>query len=338
MLKETLQLIERGKLGLNVGLPHGHERLSGSIPNIQQGTYYLVGAELGVGKTAWVDELFVIRLIEHMIKENSDFKLKIIYFSFEIEKRLKMAKFISYYIYSRYGILTNVNMILSRGKNRIPDDIYGLVISSLDHMEHYSDYLDIYDKNVNPTGIWEYMQDYAKDNGKWIESDKTSTYVPNNNKLFTIFIIDHVNLMSLERGFNRKQNIDKMSEYSIILRNKCNFIPVIVQQLNRSIGSADRFRIDRVEPQLTDFKDTATTGEDANIVMSLFSPMRYEIEQYRGYDIRRLRNRFRSLQLLKNRDGDADKQYGFHFLGEIGMFNELKPAKEMLIKDYDSIT
>lgn len=334
MLKETLQFIEDGIAGLNVGIPHGHKKMSLVIPNIQQGTYYLVGAETSVGKTAFADEFFVINPIEYLLENECDIKLKIIYFSFEIEKRLKMSKYIAYHLYKKYNILTDINTILSRGKNRISTELYNCVLESVKHMEKYEDFITIYDKNINPTGMWKYMIDYSNENGTWEKTETSSMYVPHNKKLFTIFMADHLNLMSLERGFNRKQNIDKASEFAVTLRNKCNYIPVFIQQLNRSISSTDRFRIDRVEPQLSDFKDTAVTQEDANVVLTLFSPFRYEMENYHGYDILKLRNKFRAIQILKNRDGEADKQYGFHFIGQIGKFTELPIAKEMTAIDY----
>lgn len=40
----ALSKIDRGRSGLNEGLPMGFNRLVNYLPNIQQGTYYLVGA------------------------------------------------------------------------------------------------------------------------------------------------------------------------------------------------------------------------------------------------------------------------------------------------------
>jgi len=128
-----------------------------------------------------------------------------------------------------------------------------------------------------------------------------------------------------------------VSKTLVDFRNKCNWTPIVVQQLNRTLSSVDRFKLDRVEPQLSDFKDTGNTQEDANIVMSIFSPMRYDIQKYRGYKIDTLKDRFRSLSLLKNRDGDADKTIGLKFLGEIGLFRELPRADLMTDDDYNII-
>ena len=71
--------------------------------------------------------------------------------------------------------------------------------------------------------------------------------------------------------------------------------------------------------------------------MALFNPFRYEINPYRNYDINKLRDRFRSLKILKNRDGNADKIIGLEFLGEIGHFKELPLPKDMTNTEYERI-
>lgn len=336
LIHETLRKIDLGKQGLNSGLPHGFRRLTNYIPNIQRGTYYLTGAETSVGKTAFVDQMFLTNPIEFAIANRV--KMHVMYFSFEIEKTLKMAKLIAKKLYMDYGILTDINYILSRGKNRISQEMYEIVVKTINHFEQYEDYLTIYDKNTNPTGIYNTLLEYSKENGKWFEDDKIQKYVPNNPENYVIIIVDHINLMKVERGFSKKENIDKLSQYMLVLRNKCDYVPAIVQQLNRSISSAERFKIDRVEPQLSDFKDSGGPQEDANVVLALFSPKRYNIEKYLGYDAAQLDNRFRSLHILKNRDGDADMALGLRYVGEIGLFDELPRSSEMTLLDYEKVT
>ena len=87
--------------------------------------------------------------------------------------------------------------------------------------------------------------------------------------------------------------------------------------------------MDMVEPKLSDFKDSGNTQQDANVIMTLFSPRRHELEKFRGYDIAKLKDRFRSVSVLKNRDGEADVRVGLQFVGEVGYFRELPKAKDM---------
>lgn len=339
---ELLHEIDKGVQGLNTGLPHGYDRLVEYIPNIQKGTYYLVGGELGSGKSALTNDMFVYRPLDWYLanKDKTDIKLKIKYYSFEISKRDMGFKALARKIYLEYGILLDINYILSKGRNKISTEHYDLVRKNLGYIDELNSIIDIHDLPKNPTGIWNDMLEYAMDNGTGIEKVSDGNfrfngdYKPNDTNLHTLIVVDHVGLTRKEREFNKKEVIDKLSEYMIILRNKCGFSPVLVQQLNRSISSSDRFKLDRVEPQLSDFKESGCTQEDANIVLALFSPQRYELSSYRNYNVKRMGNRFRSLSILKNRDGEADKVMGLKFIGEVGHFEELPKGIEMSEQNY----
>lgn len=338
IFNSILERIDRGKEGLNKGLPMGFNRLVEYIPGIQQGTYFLVGGETSSGKSSFVDNCFVFNPYDYIRSNDTDIKFKVIYYSFEIEKTIKLTKALCRKIYLDYGLLLDVNYILSRGKNRISDEHYQIVTNCKDYFEPMEDIIDIRDGGTNPTGVWSDVLKYANENGKWIAtSEHTNDYIPNNPNLYTIIVVDHAGLTKLERGFSKKENIDKLSEYFITLRNKCNFIPVLISQFNRAVSSTDRFKQDRVTPQLSDFKDSSNPAEDANIVLSLFSPHRYEMKTYRDYNVSLLKDRFRTLNILKNRDGEADKTIGLKFVGEVGHFEEYKKAKEMTDMDYEEI-
>jgi replicative DNA helicase len=335
---DVIEKIERGQKGLNKGLSMGFERLVEYIPGIQQGTYYLIGGETGSGKTAFTDSCFLYNPYD-WIKAHPDsgMQLEVFYWSLEIDKTIKITKAICRKLYLDYNILTDINFVLSRGKNRISDEIYEAVKFTKNYFCELEDCLTIVDAAENPTGIYKFMNNYARENGHIIHKKVNSggdtinvfdKYIPNNPDKYILIIIDHIGLMKRERGFNQKDNIDKMSEYLIPLRNNFNFIPVVVQQLSRAMSQTDRFKLDRVEPQLSDYKDSGNTQQDANVVLSLFSPRKYEIENFRGYNIVKLKDRFRSLSILKNRDGAADSRIGLQFVGEVGHFEEVPPSKQ----------
>ena len=165
------------------------------------------------------------------------------------------------------GILLDINYILSRGKNRISDEHYTLVSDSLNYFDEMNDILYVSDKVENPTGIWHKELTYANSQGKGLIEHNNGfefkgDYTPNDPNLYTIIIIDHASLIKKERGFATKELIDKLSEYMIILRNKCNFIPVVIQQLNRAINDPVRLKTGRMEPMLSDFKDSKQPIKD----------------------------------------------------------------------------
>jgi hypothetical protein len=144
-------------------------------------------------------------------------------------------------------------------------------------------------------------------------------------------------LLKKEKGMNKKEVIDKMTEYLIALRDMYKITPIVVQQLNRSISSMDRVKHDRVEPMLSDFAESSDTVQAANYVLALFSPYRHQIADYKGFNINSLKNRFRSLSVLKTRDGEADLIKGMAFLGEVGLIKELPKADLMTAEHYSNI-
>ncbi len=329
----ALAKVDRGIEGLNVGLPMGFDRLVQYIPGIQQGTYYLLGSETSIGKSAMINHAFVYSPLEWLIanKDKTDTKIKIIYYSFEITKDIMLTKAIARKIFLDYGKLFDINYILSRGKNRIKTEDYELVCSYKDYFYELEEYLEIIDKPENPTGIYKNLWDISNQEGNWKETGNGLAYTPNDPNLYVIVVVDHLNIMRGERGFTKKENIAKLSSHMVHFRNKCNFIPVLVNQFNRDISSTGRVKIERLEPQLSDFKDSSDTQDDANIVLALFSPNRYELELYKGYNTKRFKDRIRFLHLLKSRDGNSDIAIGLHFLGEVGYFAELETPTEFVI-------
>ncbi len=84
---------------------------------------------------------------------------------------------------------------------------------------------------------------------------------------------------------------------------------------------------------LGDFGDSKYTTRDANYVFGLFSPYAFNMSAYpqmskHQYNTLLLKDKFRSMEILKGRDGGVGKRIGLHFVGECGYFGELPLAKE----------
>ncbi len=108
---------------------------------------------------------------------------------------------------------------------------------------------------------------------------------------------------------------------------------IFIQQLNRGQKSMDRKLNGYELVQLDDFKDTSGTTDGSEIVIALYYPYREKIPKVEGYPIQNiLKDRFRLVQVLKNRYGRSDVNKGVTFHGEIGMFKELPRPEE--ISDY----
>lgn len=344
MYDELIKKVDRGREGLNMGLYTGFERLDDYLGGVQKETYYAIGSVTGVGKTALVDHIFVLNPYEFILK-NPQYDLRIFYWSLEISKMRKIAKWVCYKMYMDHKIICSLKEVLSLQKNRLSDEKYNLVVGYREYFEKMLEKVEIHDYKDNPTGIHKYRKSFFEKNGVYkirqvmkegVLKDE-EYYVPNNPNLFVLDIIDHVGLMRKEQGFSKKENIDKMDEYNVEDRNRWGLSPIMVFQFNRDLADINRQRFKELTPLLEDFKDTGNVSESANIVMTPFSPKRYNINKYQGYDLvgqvgygqnYDIRDVFRSIFILKNRDDADGVSIGTRFLGQCGYFEELLPPEE----------
>lgn len=67
----------------------------------------------------------------------------------------------------------------------------------------------------------------------------------------------------------------------------------------------------------------------------MFAPDRYKIENYRGYDITKLKDNYRALKILKDRNyGLANGYLNLYFDGATNIFKELPNSKEINYKSF----
>jgi replicative DNA helicase len=355
IIEDVISTINRGKEGKNIGLNLGFTKLIDYLPNLQRGNIYVIGGETGSAKSTFTLNNFVYTPYEDYLTNYKDkIKYKTFIWSLEMDKQVVITRAVARRLYNQYHLLVDVNHILSRGKYRIKQEIYEKVLECRNYFEELEDHIIIMssdDKNSNPTGIRNTIQKYMLNIGKEVYKTIEITnkdnnqetiqvfdkYIPNNPETYVTVIIDHISLVKSERGFGKKEKIDKTIEYLIDFRDRYGIIPIVVQQLNRNIASTDRFKLGTVEPQLSDFKETSDSTDAANYVLALFNPMRYEINPYRDYNILKLKDNFRSVKLLKNRDGAANIVAGMFFLGQCGYFKELPLGKELTDANYKYI-
>lgn len=340
---EILNSVNIGKTGGNAGIPMGFDRFSEVIPNIQRARYHLIVGESGSGKSAFVDTAYVFNPLEWYLKnkEETDIKLKIFYYSFEISKQRLLTKQITRKLYTDFKLLLDVNYILSFGKNRINDEHYKLVCGYADYFNRLEEFIEIKDNSStnNPTGIRADLIKWAEQNGKFETVDKQITYKENNSNLYTMTIVDHMAICPRERGFTIKENMDKLSEYTIWLRNKCNFSFAYLVQANRNLANIERLKFEKENLSIkqADIKDSSTPAQDSDAIIGIFNPWKYNIDEYRGYDISKLKGRQRFLNVAKNRDGESDGTLGLLFLGECGFFKELPKSVDMNLQMYEGL-
>lgn len=154
-------------------------------------------------------------------------------------------------------------------------------------------------------------------------------YVPDNPKEYVMIIVDHISLISTEGKMDLRESINKLSDNMIQLRNRYNYIPVIIQQQGQETTNLEAFKANKIRPTISGLSDSKYTAKDCNIMLGLTSPYMHELPDYGGgYDIKKLKNNARFLEVVINRDGQSNGMIGLYFDGSCNFYAELPPPND----------
>lgn len=367
MYKEVLEwLIEnkrRRESGEIIAIPFGFPRLSEYLPGILQGNYYGVTASSKVGKSQFADYLFVYEPIEWYIrnKENTDISLKIIYNSLEMSKRSKALAAMSYKLFREFQIQQSPQELSSVFKDKIlPDDIKAKLESKefVTWFEEFEKIVTYFDSVRNPTGIYKLVESYAHRHGKYTYKDidwqmpdgsfekrkVRDKYIPENSNKFVEIITDHISLLSPEKNETLHKTMGKYSSnYCLHFRDIWNYIPInIHQQAADSEKEQFTYRgdsiVDKLKPTAEGLANNKEVGRDYNLLLSLFHPAKYEIEEYKNWNLSKIGRNYRELSILSNRNGESNLSVPLYFNGRSNFFKELpKEPSEQIYEIIDKL-
>jgi len=332
-----------GMAGKNRGIPMGFQRLNHYI-GIRRRILSLVFGATGSGKSAFLHSAYILNPFDWYIanknKPNS-VKFKVIFFSMERSKVYILAKWVSRKIFLDYGVLIPLQKLLGWWEdNKLTKDEHDLFLAHQDYINELLEVVDIIEGPQNPTGIYKYVKKYAEANGRFDKiSEYNTVYTPNSPNEIVIVAEDHLGLTKTEKGYEqKKQAIDKVSEYNQIFRDSYGYSPIAVSQLNRNLSNPIFQKLESFEPTIDDVKESGRPGEDADIVISLFDPIRYKTTDP-SYKVEKFidpdsgANYFRRVKILKNTYGEDLVGSGMGFQGVTGIFKEL--PKKALMTDFD---
>ena len=337
--------VARGMEGGNRGIPMGFHRLNRFI-GIRKRIYSLVFGATGSGKTAFVHSAYVLNPFDWYMREKPDnIKLKIMLFSMERSKLYTQMKWVSRRIFLDQGILIPIGKLMGwEGFGKLTKDEHDLFLMTEDYIGSMEGIIDIIEGPQNPTGVYKYVKNYAEANGTIeVVDEHHKIYHPNHPNEIVIPIGDHFGLTKTEKGYNtKKEAIDKHSEYYQFFRDFYGYSPVAVAQVTRDLSNPIYQKMDSFEPNLDQVKESGRPGEDADMVASLFDPIRFKTTDP-AYDVSNFvdpntgAKYFRSVKVLKNTYGEDDIRIGMGFHGATGIFAELPRAADMDNFDYNDL-
>lgn len=342
--------------GIN-SIPSPFVRFSDDFIGVEQGKYYVVTSTTKGAKTQFASFVFVFQTILYAYHHPEQLRLKIFYYPLEETPEDIMTRFMSFLLYNLSGgkiRIAPVDLLSTKNDKPIDDSILELL-----NTDEYARIIDFFEEHVifsastNPTGVFVECKEYAEGHGKVYtkkqkikdeftsetrEIDAFDHYEQDDPDEYRIIFFDHVSLTSTEKGIiTLKQGIDKLSENLVKLRNRYRYIPVVIQQQAFAGESLDAFKENKLRPTIANLADSKYPSRDANVVLGLFSPFKYELPEYQHYDITKLKDNVRFLEVLVNRGGSPGGLVALYFDGAVNYFNELpRPEeKEALKQIYD---
>lgn len=342
------QRIIAGLQGDYEGLDNGLDRINDYIFGIQRGCFYLLGGLSGSAKTTFLDFVLLNAIQD---AEAKGVTINVIYYSWEIDEATKKANWLSILIHKKYGITIPPEKIKGYGKLRLTEDEQQLVYSELDELERIFSKINWIWESHNPTGIYKYWWDFMSPRGTFtkesyvdendIKRERIVKFTLTDPKEYNLVVGDHMALAKRERGFTLKENMDKISEFTVVARNLFNMTFIWLQQFNQGLSSIERVKIKGVDisPQQSDFKDTTNPYTDADIVLGLMNAYKMDMNTCLNYNINmmgasyNLKESFRMLKIVKNRMSRDNIAIGLLFLPKIGSFKELPPS-DRIDKDW----
>jgi hypothetical protein len=339
-----LRQVELNRKGGAVGWDNGFDRLNKALYGTHRGRYYLVGADSGVGKTTFSDFAYLISQYEYAKLTGK--RWFCYYYSFELSKTEKIARWVSSYIHLKFGKVIPSTYIMGRIRNNmVTDEDMEYIRAGFAYVDEMLQHIVIIEDPVHPTKIFMDLRNhhYAKygkideepiPKGSKKQYGTIRGYTPNPGyeDAMVSVMIDHVALLAHEQGYDTKQTIDLFSKYAVALRNIFSTTFVVLQQFNTEMQSwsrsgkvSDKF----IAPQRLDFGDSKYTYRDADVVLGLVAPHLFDLGTYFDYDVARLGNYMLGTHVMKHRYGPSAVFVAMFVHVLSGLILELPPQKEI---------
>jgi hypothetical protein len=297
-----------------------------TLPGLIRGQYFSITGYTGSAKSFLMGFLFL--LLPYRYCKKNKMPLKIIVYALEDSYPKFWLRMKSELLRNRYGLYLTYYQFI--GAHEGMTDAHKKALLEIEsEVEEMKKYIIVIDDVKNPTGIRKRTEEELAPLGRKILGEKFTDEQGNEHQQWTweyydpdqqvIIITDHVGILSREKNMgvllSEHDVIGKHSEYCRdVYIKKYNAIVCDVHQQVMSGDGLQAQKQDALEPSLSKFGKNLEVVQNYMTVLAIFDPKRYGLKKYEGIDITKYPG-FRSIQILKHRDGNNDDKFAFQFFG-----------------------
>ncbi|XAI97351.1 hypothetical protein [Leptolyngbya phage Lbo-JY46] len=332
------QIVESGN---HVGIPMPFKRLADYVPLIDRGQSIGLLSGTGIGKSRFARYLFIYHI--YNFYKQTGYKVKILFFPLEDSKTKVYKNIICNYLYTVHNVLISPLELDSKKSRALPDFVLDLINEAEEYFKEFEEVVTLIDGIHTPEGIYEFCEKFALQNGTVENYEvhtgkgviKQSRYISDTH---TVVVID--NMSNLDSDDERAAMRRLAKDY--VRERLCNFFDFTVLQIIQQDFATERQQftntggviISKLEPSLASIGEAKTISRSMHLILSLFSPDRYDILSYPKppkdkpemcYDIGILGDRFRLLKVIKNNDGEVGIRVPLLMNAVQETFEELPP-------------
>lgn len=314
-LKEVQTKKEKRERGEYNGIPFCFPNYRNYVNSIDEGVYYGLLSGTGNGKSYWMRNTFIYEPLEFILQ--TGYKAKILYFALEDSKMQVYKKLIAHYLWVHQKVYISQKLIDSK-EQPLPDKYMDMMKDEEEFFEMFEDTVFIINDKLTPEEILETClranEKYGKDH-------------------HMIALIDNYANITKGEHINEYKAIETLSRDYIRLRliKEHNWSVLAIMQSDQdsekyAARNTASGNMASIEPNIGSIGKIKIVAQDMHVIWALFNPNRYGIMVYpnsKGYNIDTLRDRFRSLIMLKNNLESMAPRLMLYFDGSKGTFNEL---------------
>lgn len=335
--KQRLEKLKQQRLSKLNGelqlIPFYHHlpKLSHFIPGIFKGAMITLMAGTGDGKSKI--SKFCTILIPYWLQQKENLKYKIIYFALEESKEEFIDSIFLMLLKTRYDVSIDYASLNSYREEAIDEETLDLMDKCAEEVDKILEHVTIIDSVFNPTGIFYACMDKAK---QWGTTHEDGTYTPNDPNLQVVVVCDHISLITGEKDkesgtfLSKHQAIAKWSTHYCLkyITKRLNWAVWNVQQTTMTSEGSEKKKMNTLEPTAEDASSNKEVLRDMSLILTLFSPYKNKIADYRGFNIKKLGDSFRNLGIIKNRYGPSNANIPLYFDGAAGLYEEISKADQ----------